>query len=456
MKVPVSKLKHHKLNETIYSLSGIDDLVESIGNVGLLNRLVINSNYEVISGNRRLEAIRRLNWEEVEVEMVHSPPDAELQLIVHHNKQRVKTSKELINEYTILLPTYSIGQGKRNDLTSVRTNKGLNARDQVAENIGISSSQIGKLLFIHKNEPRYIDLIDDGTLTVNQAYRSTSWIVNQKNTIHSPGQKVDKKISNENFIFYEKSSKNMIELEDESVNLIFTSPPYWNKRTFIEGGGLGNEKDPKEYISNLVSHLKDCQRVLNRRGSMFLNLGDTFKDGNLLNIPHRAAIGLQDEGWILRNTIIWKKTNPKPSSSKNNLNLTYEFIFHLVKDKDYKYELTLDEMVNPPSKYVDRSPRHRDMNPYVRKTYPYMPRDGKNMGDYWSEDIVTSAVAKNFKTDNGNEHPAPFSEKIVILPILQCTDEGDIVLDPFGGTHTTGKVANSLNRKYVGYDIRSY
>ena len=76
MKVPVSKLKHHRLNETIYSLSGIDDLVESIGNVGLLNRLVINSKYEVISGNRRLEAIRRLNWEEVEVEMVNSPPDA--------------------------------------------------------------------------------------------------------------------------------------------------------------------------------------------------------------------------------------------------------------------------------------------------------------------------------------------------------------------------------------------
>ena len=58
---------------------------------------------------------------------------------------------------------------------------------------------------------------------------------------------------------------------------------------------------------------------MNDRGSFFLNIGDTFDDGNLQNIPHRVVIGLQEKGWVLRNTIIWNKTNPKPSSSKTNL-----------------------------------------------------------------------------------------------------------------------------------------
>ena len=129
----------------------------------------------------------------------------------------------------------------------------------------------------------------------------------------------------------------MDEVKDGSVDLIFTSPPYWNKRTYDdESSGLGNEKSPKEYVENLVSHFRDSKRVLKDTGSFFLVLGDTYLNKNLQNIPHRVTIGLQDEGWILRNTIIWKKTNPKPVSSKDNLSPSYEFIFHLVKTHQYK------------------------------------------------------------------------------------------------------------------------
>ena len=109
------------------------------------------------------------------------------------------------------------------------------------------------------------------------------------------------------------------------------------KRKYTDNDGLVNEKKPSDYLSNLVNHLDDCKRVLKKMGSFFLNLGGTFNDGNLQNIPHKVIIGLQDKGWILRNTIIWAKTNPKPSSSKSNLCPTYEFIFHLVKSKDYFY-----------------------------------------------------------------------------------------------------------------------
>ena len=87
---------------------------------------------------------------------------------------------------------------------------------------------------------------------------------------------------------------------------------------------------------------------------------------------------------------------------------------------------------------------------------PYIPREGKNVGDYWSEDVVTSSVAMNIKSNGSLEHPAPFPEKIVILPILQSTDNNDLVVDPFMGTGTTGNVANSLGRRFIGYDIRTF
>jgi DNA modification methylase len=206
-------------------------------------------------------------------------------------------------------------------------------------------------------------------------------------------------------------------------------------------------------VSNLVTHLRDCKRVLNQSGSFFLNLGDTFKDGNLLNIPHRVAIGLQDEGWTLRNTIIWAKTNPKPSSTKSNLTPTYEFIFHLVLSNDYKYYPTLAPLKH--STRPSHSPRHRNLKNSSNVTSPYIPREGKNMGDWWSEEIVQSAVV-NQKMKDGIEHPAPFPEKIVTLPVLQTTDEGDLVLDPFMGSGTTGTVATRYQRRFIGYDVQVY
>jgi DNA modification methylase len=194
--------------------------------------------------------------------------------------------------------------------------------------------------------------------------------------------------------------------------------------------------------------------VLNKKGSFFLNLGDTFQKGNLQNIPHRVVIGLQEQGWILRNTIIWQKTNPKPSSSKSNLCPSYEFIFHLVKSNDYKYDPTLTPLKHTTK--PSHSPRHRNLKDDSIKINPYIPRrEGKNMGDFWNEDIVSSAVV-NQRNDSNVEHPAPFPEKIVLLPLLQTTNEGDLVLDTFMGSGTTGRVAQSNNRRFVGYDIKVF
>jgi len=451
VKIKVSILKHHPKNQDIYTLSSIEDLTESIKDVGLLQPLIINQNNQIISGNRRFVSIKRLGWKDVEVQQRTISKKEEEFLLVHYNKQRVKTCREFLNEYDVLKRYYQVGQGKRTDLTSVQTNKGLNGRDKVSQQIGISSSQLGKLLFVQKHRPEHIELIDKGILTTNQSYLQVSREVKENNS------RKDTKTSTSDYIpkswrFYQKSSDNMEELKDEEIQTIFTSPPYWNKRLYSEKGGLGNEKTSEEYVINLSEHFNDCWRVLNNRGSFFLNIGDTFYKGDLQNIPHRVVLKLQEKGWILRNTIIWSKTNPKPSSTKTNLTPSYEFIFHLTKSMEYDYNRTLTPL-NEKTK-PSLPPRHRSTNGNYSDTIsPYLPNiNGKNMGDYWNEDIVRTSVA-NQKLDIDGEHPAPFPEQIVILPILQTSKENQNVLDPFMGSGTAMRVCEKLKRNFVGYDL---
>lgn len=282
MKVSVSKLKHHPLNREIYSLTDIDDLVSSIKEVGLLQPLVVDQKYQVISGNRRLEAIRTLKIKTVEVQKIKVSQKDVGQLLVHHNKQRVKTHQELLNEYHVLYKHYEIGRGKRTDLeTSVRTNKGSSARDLISDELGVSSSRLGKLVFIEKENKKLVELIDKGILTVNQAYLQVNRDKKERES-RSGRRSRRTQPSSDLFTFYRKSSDDLEELDDESVQLVFTSPPYWNKRQYSnKKGWLGNEKSPEQYVEKLVNHLSDIQRVLSNKGSFFLNIGDTYLDSDL-------------------------------------------------------------------------------------------------------------------------------------------------------------------------------
>ena len=310
------------------------------------------------------------------------------------------------------------------------------------------------MIFIYKNKPEYIELLDKGILTINQSYLQIQREIKERES-KKPSTSNSETLIKSNWRFYQKSSNNMSELNDGEVQTIFTSPPYWNKRTYSEKKGLGNEKISEAFVVHLSEHLRDCKRVLKDKGSFFLNLGDTFLNGNLQNVPHRVILKLQEQGWILRNTIIWSKTNPKPSSSKSNLTPSYEFIFHLVKTMEYDYYPTLTKLSDKTKPSLP--PRHRSINgDYSKSVTPYLPNvNGKNMGDFWNEDIVRTSVA-NQKLNIQGEHPAPFPNEIITLPILQTSKEFELVLDPFMGSGTTGRVCDNLGRDFVGYDIKMF
>lgn len=451
MKIKVEKIHPHPINGAIYELSNIDDLVTSIREVGLLQPLIINQRNQIISGHRRYEAIKQLDWKQVEVEKIETTDeDMERVLLIAHNKQRVKSTKELLAEARTIAPTLKIGQGSRSDLlTSSGTRRSGRTDQLVADAIGISRDKYNKISSIEKWDKSYIDLVDSGVITINQAFQHLDRLRREQNL--NKDTKSNQPFDDPRYTFYKKSSHVMLEIDDESIQTIITSPPYYKRRAFA--GTLGTEKTPQEFVDNLVDHLEDCWRVLKPKGSFFLNLDDTYVDGGLASIPSRVVIKLQDKGWLLRNQVVWRKLNPKPLSSKKSLTNSYELIFHLTKSTDHDYYPT-----NIPAKN-DHSPfhviRHKDQVKKARIVHPVAQNELKNLGNFWTNDIVETAVART-QTGNVKEHPAPMAEKVVYLPILQTSREGEIVLDPFSGTGTTGKVAISLNRHFVGYDLEEY
>ena len=128
-------------------------------------------------------------------------------------------------------------------------------------------------------------------------------------------------------------------LAPKSVDLIVTSPPYWQKRDYGHADQLGQEATPAAYVDSLIGAMRDWKKVLKNTGSVFLNIGDTYHNRSLVGIPGRIEAAAVDDGWIVRNRIIWAKTSGMPEPAKNRLASRHEYIIHLVLKPRYYYDL---------------------------------------------------------------------------------------------------------------------
>lgn len=134
-------------------------------------------------------------------------------------------------------------------------------------------------------------------------------------------------INNQNLcpLFIEGNALNVLKrIPNQSIHCIITSPPYWNKRKYINGG-IGLEANYQCYINNVLKITAELKRVLTNEGSFWLNIGDTYYNKKLLGIPWRIALAMTDnQEWILRNNVIWNKQKGAMDSSKDKLRNVYE------------------------------------------------------------------------------------------------------------------------------------
>ena len=122
------------------------------------------------------------------------------------------------------------------------------------------------------------------------------------------------------------------DIEDNKIQCVVTSPPYWGLRDYGEDNQLGLEETPEEYVENMVNVFREVKRVLKDDGTVWLNLGDSYGEKKqLIGIPWRVAFALQQDGWYLRQDIIWHKPNPMPESVTDRCTKSHEHIFLMSK-----------------------------------------------------------------------------------------------------------------------------
>ncbi len=234
------------------------------------------------------------------------------------------------------------------------------------------------------------------------------------------------------------------------VDCMVTSPPFYGQRDYGVEGQLGLEADPQEYLDKLVAIFDALIPVLKDTGSLWVNLGDTYWSGRgqsrggeskqsarrfgcrpqdkrrpglwtrgkqLLLLPHRFAIAMQDKGWIVRNDNVWCKPNPVPDQVRDRCAMSHEYVFHFVRERFYYFD----------KKAVGRATKRSVMPPF----------------DTWQ---VPSSHGQK-------DHRATFSEELVALPILATCPSGGTVLDPFAGSGTTLNFARANGRLSIGIDI---
>lgn len=135
------------------------------------------------------------------------------------------------------------------------------------------------------------------------------------------------------------SDSRKIKLKKQIADVILTSPPYWKKRNYGNKNQIGLENTLEEYIGNLLLAVKSWKKALKPTGSLFINIGDTYSNGNLIDVSGLLISRLQKKKWILRNKIVWEKPNSTPHSAKNRLATRYEYILHFTLSREYYYDL---------------------------------------------------------------------------------------------------------------------
>jgi site-specific DNA-methyltransferase (adenine-specific) len=176
-----------------------------------------------------------------------------------------------------------------------------------------------------------------------------------------------------------------------------------------------------------------------------------------MSLPHRIAIRMMDGGYKQQNCIVWRKTNPKPSSIKNRLQNSYEFIFWFTKSKDYYFD---SNSIRHPYKQQNglkdvRAPRHFSLDGNNSFGTPIFQNPLGRIPSDFTDIIETSKVSYGIGKKLGLEieNNAAYPPQICVNPIISTSREDDLVLDPFMGSGTTGEVSLRLKRKFCGYEL---
>lgn len=304
-------------------------------------------------------------------------------------------------------------------------------------------------------------------------------------------------------------------LPEKSVQTIITSPPYYQLRDYGIKGQIGQENSVDEYVNRLVQVFKKAKNILKDNGTLWLNLGDSYagsgksrnsdgqmgkipancidakhtgrhlgllkktplsenlKPKDLIGVPWRVAFALQDDGWYLRQDIIWNKPNVMPEAVKDRCVKSHEYIFLLSKNKNYYFDyksiqensVTLEN--RPPAIVRNREYDYKSKLNAMNPKYNFRREDKRDLLKHKnpqkrlnrrnSDYDITKRNKRDVWTVNTRPytgaHFAAFPFELITPCIFAGSKEGDTILDPFFGSGTVAEAATLLNRNWIGIEI---
>ncbi len=237
------------------------------------------------------------------------------------------------------------------------------------------------------------------------------------------------------------------EIPDNSVDLIFTSPPYADQRKSTYGGIR-----PDEYVDWFLPRSEQFLRVLKPTGTFVLNIKEKVVEGERSTYVLELILGMRKQGWLWTEEFIWHKKNSYPGKWPNRFRDAWERLLQFNKER--KFHMYQDEVMVPMGDWAKTRLRKLSETDLRRDDSKVGSGFGKNISNWVNRDMAYPSNVLHLATECSNKsHSAAFPEELPEWFIKLFTKEGDVVLDPFLGSGTTVKVAQRMDRNSIGIEI---
>lgn len=467
-----------------------EEMLTSIQNEGQRVPIIITSDNFIIDGYRRFNAMKSLGIEDVNVIVIDEPHTIKSRIL--YNTYRKKTITDEIAEIKAVFKSNPKRQGVKNEngtysrseILSRELNnrwkgdKTLKKVERIIEcdfdndtllkgilSLGWSVDSCNE--YIEELKPLDIEndygmsqKLNNGLITIKQAIsfiKEKDFFKNEyKDTFVIP----DKVNS------YRRDCGSITEIEEhlKSVDLLFTSPPYFILRNYDNSDGKnqkGHEETAEEYCENIALLISKVVPTLKETANVMINIGETYDDGVGYGIPDMLCYFIRKHtSLIYKDRLVWSKPNPKPMNETvqrpiNNLEYILWFVVDTKKSKYnlLKYTDVPNEVkISRGAKDVDASGKLWDTGISLSKPYKkiYSHLSAQNVVNMIQ--CATGANNEVYKISKSG-HPAIMAELLPVVPILMCTDEEDVVFDPFSGSNVVGRMASLLNRKSLSTEL---
>jgi DNA modification methylase len=408
----------------------------------------------VISGNRRLSVAKELDFKEVPC-VVIDPVEIDDELILAHQEQRIKKRSELLLEVKSLYSRYGEFLKKGTTKVTEDVRKARQIRDALEKESGgkhicqqLRRFEETAQKISNGDEKKYKSEIDE----LNKSKSLSGVLKSQEKRLFAKLNKQAREIYEfeviSNAEVRSTSSKSLKGIKSGSVKLVFTSPCYFKLRIYNNGEGeMGQESSVREYATNLASHFDDCKRVLADDGTLWVNIMDTVIDYQFQLAPELFVLEMVNRGWMLHDKQIWLKKNPTWNDTSRSVS-AHEYLYVFKKCSFVQFDDSwVKDFVNDEYGFTYGNSGNRVK---LRSIIDY--RDGVIVLPISNNTILLKKCAEQ---GIRLTHSATFPVTLPLIAIMSCTKPGDLILDCFSGTGTTGEAVLRVGggRRYIGYEI---